>query len=233
MDNFKRNMLEHYRRLNDLPDNKNELPRFLSSCNSIYKIIDPQNKEEVQSIINFFKLKLNSQIFLAFQNREFSTFLDFETALKNHYFRKKPSYSFYIQLLSNKQKFNESVHCFVNRLIAKKNEFLIQSNTHDLNIDEIMKQAVINGVTEKLKIFAQLKANESFDDIIKCLEEQECRISTQNSINEVNVANIYLEKQFKGQNSNDYIERNPFNSNQGYNNQNNSPDYNFNQNFNY
>ena len=183
---------ENHKMVKDLPDNAKELPKFLSACRSLFNTVNPNGDEELKIIFDFLKQKLNSEIFLTFQDQNFKSLEEFESALKNHYLKKVPSYSFYIDLLSLKQKHNEPVRAFVNRIINKKNECLMQNQPGELNINEIMMQSLKHGLEPRLKIFAQVKGEKSFDKLVQELEELECDISTQSAINEVNVANLLL-----------------------------------------
>ena len=66
----------------DLPDDAKELPKLLAACKSLYKAINPADVDEIEQVIEFLKQKLNSEIFLSFQDKQFKTLEEFETALK-------------------------------------------------------------------------------------------------------------------------------------------------------
>ena len=155
----------------DLPDDAVELARFLASCNTFFKILNP-----IGGSFQFLEAKTQ----------------EFEEALKNHYMRKISCYNFYLSMFTLKQKSNENVHSFVTRLTNKKNKFLQQNQPGDLKLDEIMTKALIAGLEPRLRLYAQLKSEQDFDVLVKNLEEVESTMSTQSAIDEVNVASILL-----------------------------------------
>ena len=192
MEQLNKRIMENYKLVKDLPDDAKELPKFLASCRTLFNIINPESIEEIRVVINFLKQKLSSAIFLSFQDKTFNSLAEFENSLKSHYLRKISSLNFYINILSLKQKHGESVRSFINRLNIKKNEFLFQNNSSELNLNEILIQALTNGLEPRLSLYAQLKCEKDFDTLVKNIEEVECNMSTQSMIHEVNVANLLL-----------------------------------------
>ena len=190
MENVHKRISVSHNLVKDLPDDSKELPKFLASCKAFFKIINPVDETEINHVIEFLKQKLNSNIFLNFQNKDIKNLEEFETALKNHYLRKVSSYNFYIDIMSLKQKNNENVRSFVNRLTDKKNEFLFRNQPGELKLDEILIQALTNGLEPRLRLFAQLKDGNDFDILVQNIEDVECKFSTQSN-NELNVADIF------------------------------------------
>ena len=192
MESINRKLNENYKLVQDLPDDAKELPKFLASCKCLYKLINPVGDDEVEQVIDFLKRKLNSEIFITFQEKVFNNYEEFEASLKKHYLRKIPSYNFYMNIMSSKQKQNETVRSFMNRLTRKKNEFLQQNQPSQLDLNDILIQAFSNGLEPRLKIFAQMRDETSIDALVSKIENIECKLSTQSMINEVNVANLLL-----------------------------------------
>ena len=128
MENLNKKINDNYKLVNELPDDAKHLPKFLASCKRFFATINPYGDEEIIYVIDFLKQKLHSNIFLNFQEKHFNSLEEFENGLKDHYMQKISSFSFYFNILSLKQKQNETVCCFANRLKSKKNEFLFQDN---------------------------------------------------------------------------------------------------------
>ena len=185
---------KHLKHVNELKDDSIELPKFLSAARTCFDLIKPTSQEDIKKVINFLRQKLNSSIFLAFQDKEFASFEDFENELKSHYYKKTPSISFYMQIFNTKQKADESVNSYVNRLVSHKNVYLMQNDDDDLNLEKIMLQALINGLTGKLKLFAEFRKNVDFKELVAALKEQECSYSSSIAFNGINLANILLEQ---------------------------------------
>ena len=61
-----------------------------------------------------------------------------------------------------------------------------------LNLDEILIQALINGLEPRLRIFAQLQSEKEFDSLVKSIQIIESNTPNQFVINEVNVANLLV-----------------------------------------
>ena len=95
MESFNKKICDNYKLVKELPNDSKELPKFLANCKTLYKTVDPQDEDQIKIVIEFLKQKLNSVIFLSFQDREFKTLEEFQLALKNHYLRKVPSFEFY------------------------------------------------------------------------------------------------------------------------------------------
>ena len=215
---------DNLRLIKELENNSVELPRFLASCRSVYNLIKPETAEEILAVIDLFKQKLNCSIFLTFQNKNLKTFDEFEVALKNHYFKKTPAYAFYVQTFNIKQGPEESVNSYVSRLLDHKSIFLMQNDGKDMNLENIMLHALINGLTDKLMLFARIRVNTTFEELVTALQEQECFYLTSLSVSSMNVANILIDKETQFQDEVLFSTQNQNFSNtnnvQGYSNKN-------------
>lgn len=128
--------------------NKNKLYEFLDNCSKAIKLIKPEYKDVLLTII---ETKLTDNARALIRNRDFDNWETLKNHLLDAYSEKRTMGQWQLELNSCKQNANESVISFSNKV---ENCYVKLLNSLDDNLDKKAREACINLLKNEVLCFS-------------------------------------------------------------------------------
>lgn len=165
--------------------NRENLHKFIACCDIVHPTAT--TRAESQQFLNVIKTKLSGSAYNLIKYKEFASWDELKIILQDQYLEKRTIAQIQTELLNSRQRHNESVRCFSNRiekLVLDLNDACIASEgiaaanvIQNLNKKSALK-AFVEGLENPIKLIVKASRFHEFQDAVEAACEEERSINS-------------------------------------------------------